>query len=223
MNITLLSTVSSSDNNLEGLVDSEDPSLSRTKSISSEELDFLRDLLLKADSSSTNADGQQLRTAGKLKDEAFMVVDVISSVNDQFVYNPFVRSQRNRQLPPTYLELHGLLLAEEQDIAGDELTGPQAHFTRPSSQPQRRYSRQGRQRTSSGSDMGRGSVLGPPPHQAGRAPSQYAGLSQGRGPQFSCTPQGRGPQSTYTPQGRQLICYNCQGLGHHFRACPSPR
>ncbi|CAN0893039.1 Retrovirus-related Pol polyprotein from transposon RE2, partial [Linum grandiflorum] len=26
-----------------------------------------------------------------------------------------------------------------------------------------------------------------------------------------------------TSSARPMICYNCQGQGHHFRFCPSPR
>ncbi|CAN0923201.1 Pentatricopeptide repeat-containing protein At1g06710, mitochondrial [Linum grandiflorum] len=86
----------SSSGNLEGLVDPEDPSLSGPESISSEEFTLLRDSLLNPHSSSSSS-GQRLRNAGKLSDEALMVVDVILSGNDQFGKETVKLLRRHRE------------------------------------------------------------------------------------------------------------------------------
>ncbi|CAN1253310.1 Pentatricopeptide repeat-containing protein At1g06710, mitochondrial [Linum perenne] len=109
----LLTTVSSSDDNLEGLVDPEDSSVSRTESISSEELGFLRDSLLKPNSSSSSS---AAAADGKLKDEAFMVADVISNVNDQFGKETLKLLKRHREKLSESLVIEVLKLLNSPEL-----------------------------------------------------------------------------------------------------------
>ncbi|CAN1133191.1 Retrovirus-related Pol polyprotein from transposon RE2 [Linum perenne] len=74
--------------------------------------------------------------------------------------------------------------------------------------------------------VGRGYHTGPPGfHSMSPAPQSQVLSSDRLG--SSAAPSIFGPAqlrpSNSRQQRGQLICFNCQGLGHHFRYCPSPR
>ncbi|CAI0397200.1 unnamed protein product [Linum tenue] len=112
----LLST--SPPDTLEGLVDPEDPFLLESsrpaESISSEEFALLRDSLLNPDS----AGQQQSRPAGKHSDEAFLVVDVIATCNDQFgkETQKLLRQHRDKLSETLVIEVLNLVRSPELGV-----------------------------------------------------------------------------------------------------------
>ncbi|CAN1767175.1 Retrovirus-related Pol polyprotein from transposon RE1 [Linum perenne] len=120
-------------------------------------------------------------------------------------YKPFARSIRHREAPPSYTELHGLILTEELEIATEEsaLTAGPA-FSNFAGRGVAGRSRGDRRYPSRGA----------PSSQATTSP---AGSYRRRQQPYNSGlyhPPGRQAQSGIP---RELICFNCHGKGHHFR------
>ncbi|CAN0885291.1 Retrovirus-related Pol polyprotein from transposon RE1, partial [Linum grandiflorum] len=118
-------------------------------------------------------------------------------------YRPLIRTIHNRTDTVGFLELHGLLVSEELELAMDDaatLLTPQVNYTQ-------------------------SQTFGPGRGRRGRGRGYF---NSGRGqPSFS-RGNFQSTQSSFAPASsslgaRQMTCYNCNGLGHHFRLCTSPR
>ncbi|CAN1795133.1 Retrovirus-related Pol polyprotein from transposon RE1 [Linum perenne] len=177
----------------------------------------------------------RLRSLGASVEEGDFIDNILHGLNP--AYKDFTRSLRHRPNPASYLEVHGLLLAEEADLsveAADVSLGPQSHYSR-GAQQRPRQRRSGSFRPPS---AGRGSYAGPHTFQPGQPTTQTQARFPGQldasaapfllGPAQMRLLHSRNQQrpssfpSSFGQRG-QLICFNCQGAGHHFRYCPSPR
>ncbi|CAN1269629.1 hypothetical protein LINPERPRIM_LOCUS13652, partial [Linum perenne] len=167
----------------------------------------------------------RLRSLGASVEEGDFIDYLLHGLNP--AYKDFTRSLRHRPTPAPYLEVHGLLLAEEADLgveAADASVGsPQAHYSR-GVQQRARPRRPGSFRHQS---VGRGYYAGPPGFQSGPPAPQTVVCPPGQlgSPAASSSfglAQTRNPNSRNQQRG-PMICFNCQGTGHHFRYCPSPR
>ncbi|CAN1147390.1 Retrovirus-related Pol polyprotein from transposon RE1 [Linum perenne] len=147
----------------------------------------------------------RLQALGQPVQEADLVEDITHGLPPS--YRPLVRSLHNRSVPVTYLELHGLLISEEMDLAMEEAAAvvtPHANYAGRSSTNYRGRSHMTRGRGNQFFDAGYGG-------QRNNYPGQFP-----RGTYSRQQPPMQAPQST-------MVCYNCKGTGHHYKMCPSPR
>ncbi|CAN1849033.1 Retrovirus-related Pol polyprotein from transposon RE1 [Linum perenne] len=163
-------------------------------------------------------------------------------------YKAFTRSVRHRAIPPSYTELHGLILTEELELAAEQsamTAGPAfSNYAGRGTAGRGRWDRRSPSRSSSlqSSPVAAPSRRQRQPYAGTSAPSGPSAYFPGPfpgppasfpGPAFygpAAVTYGRGLLPT-PPPGRQaqsaspkeLFCFNCQGKGHHYRQCPSPR
>ncbi|CAN1768644.1 Retrovirus-related Pol polyprotein from transposon RE2 [Linum perenne] len=152
-------------------------------------------------------------------------------------YKAFTRSVRHRQVPPSYTELHGLILTEEMELAAEEAassTGTAfSHFAGRGVAGRSRGDRRFAVRSPAAASFPRRPRLqtypgaavfpGPPAHHPGAAGPLYQSP-----PPAASSSKGLLPFPQMGRQARPLgpgviFCFNCHGMGHHFRQCPSPR
>ncbi|CAN1166203.1 Retrovirus-related Pol polyprotein from transposon RE1 [Linum perenne] len=156
----------------------------------------------------------RLQALGKPVDDADLVEYITKGLMPP--YRPLIHSLHNRTEPVGYLELHRLMITEELDLAEEETAAslqPQANYTAQFTNGRGR-GRRTRDRGTLSSFAGRGGF-----QTQGRYPPRPAYQATPT-PAYQPRPQPP-PQYSYNP--RPLVCFNCNGVGHHYKMCPSPR